>query len=61
MTEEPAAARRVVLTALVAVCVVGFLSTPAVSAPEKLRDGLFKKQQTPGRQFNAVERLEHFQ
>jgi hypothetical protein len=53
MTEEPAAARRVVLTALVAVCTLGFLSAPAAGAPEKLRDGLFRKPQAPGREFNA--------
>ena len=41
------------MAALLAVLALGLHPGHAEAAPDKLRDGLFKKQQAPGRQFNA--------
>jgi hypothetical protein len=53
MTDVPPAARRAILAALAAVVMVGLHPASAAPAPPKLRDGLFKKKQAPGREFNA--------
>lgn len=52
MTGEPLAAKRAVLTALMAVFALGIHSS-AGAAPDKLRDALRRKPTVPGRQFNA--------